>query len=96
MNIKPLSEFNRNQNAVIDELRESQEPVYLTKNGAASVVVMDAAAFDRAMSFRADLRAREMRTYEGLLRGYSDVENGDVMSLDAMDARVREAKGWSR
>ena len=50
--IKPLSEFNRNQNALIEDLSHSGEPLYLTRNGSACVVVMDSAAFDAAMAFR--------------------------------------------
>lgn len=37
--IKPLSEFNRNQNALIEDLSHSGEPLYLTRNGSACVVV---------------------------------------------------------
>ena len=31
--IKSLSEFNRSQNAMIDDLEKSGEPLYLTRNG---------------------------------------------------------------
>lgn len=48
--VASLSEFNRNQTALIDTLEKTQEPIYLTRNGKASVVVMDAAAFDRMVS----------------------------------------------
>lgn len=37
-----LLEFNRNQNALIEELHKSQEPIYLTRNGSSCLVVMDA------------------------------------------------------
>ena len=92
--IKALSDFNRHQNAFIDELASTREPLYLTRNGAACVVVMDAAAFDEAMSFRDELREQEMRTYRGLLRGYQDVLEGKTVPADEADAAIRRAKGW--
>ena len=55
--VASLSEFNRNQSAVIDRLERSQEPMYLTKNGKASVVVMDAAAFDQICQLPAAVMA---------------------------------------
>ena len=92
--IKALSDFNRHQNAFIDELASTREPLYLTRNGAACVVVMDAAAFDEAMSFRDELQEQEMRTYRGLLRGYQDVIEGRTVPADEADAAIRRAKGW--
>ena len=92
--IKALSDFNRHQNAFIDELASTREPLYLTRNGAACVVVMDAAAFDEAMSFRDELREQEMRTYRGLLRGYQDVIEGRTVPADEADTAIRRAKGW--
>ncbi len=92
--IASLSEFNRNQAAVIDRLEETQQPIYLTRNGKASVVVMDAEAFDRAMSFREKARKREMEVYQGLMRGYSDVLEGKTQSAESAFANIRAAKGW--
>lgn len=92
--VASLSEFNRNQSAVIDRLERSQEPMYLTRNGKASVVVMDADAFDRMMGFKAEVQQREMAVYDGLLRGYQDVlENKTQEAKGALD-KIRSSKGW--
>ena len=93
--IRSLSDFNRNQNAVIEELAATGEPIYLTRNGAASVVVMDAQAFDRAMSFRDSVYARELRTYEGLMQSYQDVLDGKTIPASEAFASIRAQKGWS-
>ena len=79
--IKPLSEFNRNQNALIEDLSHSGEPLYLTRNGSACVVVMDSAAFDAAMAFRNEIYEQEMQ--EGKLHDAQDV----------MD-ELRALRGW--
>jgi len=92
--VKSLSDFNRNQSSIIRELGESQEPLYLTRNGSSSIVVMDAAAFDRVMSFRASVHANEMRVYDSLMRGYADYLDGKIMpACQAEDSILRE-KGW--
>ena len=81
--VASLSEFNRNQTALIDTLEKTQEPIYLTRNGKASVVVMDAAAFDRMVSAKERAQKREMDVYQGLMRGYADVLEWAVEMLSA-------------
>lgn len=56
-NVKSLDELNRSQKEILEELHEKGEPLYLTLDGSACVVVMDAAAFDgdRWLSSRATL-----------------------------------------
>lgn len=93
--VKSLSEFNRNQAAMISDLEQSQQPLYLTRNGTASIVVMDAGAFDRAMSFREGVYADEMRVYRSLMRGYADVIDGRVVDACAAEEEIKRAKGWS-
>lgn len=92
--IRSLSEFNRSQNALIEELADTREPLYLTRNGAACVVVMDASAFDEAMSFRNELLEQELRTYRGLMKGYEEVLDGNVVDAAEADREIRRAKGW--
>lgn len=92
--MKSLAEFNRNQAATLETLKKTGEPLYLTRNGRAAAVVMDPDAFERALSFRTRVQDSEMRTYEGLLRGFEDVQTGKVMSAAEADRRMREAKGW--
>lgn len=92
--IKSLSDFNRNQNAMIEELEKTGEPLYLTRNGSACLVVMDSAAFDKAMSFRDELHEQELRTYRGIMRGYEQCLNGETTSADYVFSRIRANHGW--
>lgn len=92
--IKPLSEFTRNQASIIDSLAQTKEPVYLTRNGSACVVVMDAAAFDEAMDFRNELREQQMRTYRGIMRGIQEFSEGDFVDADEADRLILAEKGW--
>lgn len=92
--VASLSEFNRNQTALIDTLGKTQEPIYLTRNGKASVVVMDAAAFDRMVSAKERAQKREMDVYQGLMRGYADVLDGKTLDAKGALGAIREKKGW--
>ncbi len=94
-NVRSLSDFNRNQSALIDELGKTREPLYLTRNGRSSVVVMDSDAFDEMVSFRNELRQREIRVYDGIMRGFEEIRSGESMSADEADALIRKAKGWA-
>ncbi len=44
--IRPISDLRTNLNEVCDLARESQEPVFMTKNGKASLVVIDCKAYE--------------------------------------------------
>jgi prevent-host-death family protein len=45
--IRPISDLRTNLNDVCEQARESQEPIFMTKNGKSSLVVMDAEAYEQ-------------------------------------------------
>lgn len=92
--VAALSEFNRNQTEVLARLKETEQPLYLTRNGRSAVVVMDADAFDRMVSHENQVREHELAVYENLMRGYEDVQQGKVSSANDAFARIRANKGW--
>lgn len=79
--VKPISEIQRNMVALTRECRETKEPIYLTKNGSAALVLMDAEAFDREMSLHRSVLEREERVYRAIMRGREDELEGRVRSL---------------
>ena len=93
-NVKSLDEFNRSQKEILEELHEKGEPLYLTRDGSACVVVMDAAAFDEAMGYGSDQRKGELRVQCDVLRGATEVAAGDFVNADAVDCEIRNARGW--
>lgn len=46
--IRPISDLRTNLNEVCDAARESREPIFMTKNGKASLVVIDCEAYEEA------------------------------------------------
>ena len=47
---KPISDLQRNMAAITHECQKTKCPIYLTKNGTATLVIMDADAFGEEMS----------------------------------------------
>lgn len=93
--VASLTDFNRNQNAVLADLRDTQKPMYLTKNGKACAVIMDAEAFDRMMAEREETRSREERVYQGILRGIEEFQLGETTPAAKGFAAIRDRKGWN-
>ena len=93
--VLPVSELQRNMGAIADRCHESGQPIYLSKNGKASLVVMDAAEFDRRIATLDRLREHEERVQRAISRGYDDLVNGRVRSLAQAKAdveRIRAAR----
>lgn len=92
--VASLTDFNRSPNTMLNELKTSQKPMYLTKNGKACAVIMDAEAFDRMLAERDELRSREERVYRGILQGIEEFHRGDTTPAKDGFAAIREHKGW--
>lgn len=85
--VRSSSDLQRNISGIYDLCRDTREPVHITRNGGASLVVMDAEEFDGRMDLQQRVFACEMRAYHGIMRGYEDAEAG---RLTPPLAQVRE------
>ena len=75
--IMSLSVFKRDSNQVMRQLQTSREPVVLTVNGKAALVVQD------AESYQSLLEAKErMETIAGIRRGLESVKQGKGKTLE--------------
>ena len=93
--VKPISDLQRNLGSLADACHETGEPVYLTKNGSASLVLVDADAYDEQARVLAAVREREESVQRAIARGYDDLLNGRVRPWKQAkeDAtRIREAR----
>lgn len=62
MNIRPSAAIRQNYNEIAELCRNTQTPVYLTKNGEGDLVVMDIESFvrrEKMLQLREDLLAVE-------------------------------------
>lgn len=94
--VKPISELQRNMAAIARECQETKNPIYLTKNGSASLVVMDAETFDREMALHHDVYDREMRVFRAIMRGREDELNGRVRPLSQATEDARRMRNDHR
>ena len=68
--IHSLTDFKKNTSDFIDQLKQTGEPVVLTINGKAELVVQDAAAYQKLRAM-----AEEARVLEGIRQGIEDTES---------------------
>ena len=86
--IRSLSDFKRKTSELITRLKSTGDPLVLTINGRAEVVVQDAEAYQ-------DLLDR-VETIEALHRGFADVDAGRTKPERAVFNRIRRKHGIPR
>jgi prevent-host-death family protein len=82
--IHSLTEFKKNTSEFINQLKETGEPVVLTINGKAELVVQDAAAYQKLRQV-----AEEARVLEGIRQGLEDMRAGRTQPLAEAFADIR-------
>lgn len=86
--IHSLTDFKKNTSEFINQLKETGEPVVLTINGKAELVVQDAAAYQKLRQV-----AEEARVLEGIRQGIEDMNAGRTVSLDQFKKHARSKHG---
>jgi prevent-host-death family protein len=79
--IRSLSDFKRNTSELLDRLKKTGNPLILTINGRAEVVVQDAEAYQELLD--------RVETIEGLQRGLSEVKAGRTKPAQEVFKRLR-------
>jgi prevent-host-death family protein len=83
--IRSLSDFKRNSREFLEQMRETGNPVVLTINGKAEVVVQDAASYQKLLD-----SIDEMEALEGVKRGLADVAAGRVTPVEKLEKDLRK------
>ena len=86
--IHSLTDFKKNTSEFIDQMKQTGEPVVLTINGKAELVVQDAAAYQKLRQL-----AEEARVLEGIRQGLADMHAGRTISLDEFKQHARTKHG---
>jgi prevent-host-death family protein len=89
--IRSLSDFKRNSREFLEQMRETGNPVVLTINGRAEVIVQDAASYQKLLDYIDDLEA-----LEGVKRGLADVKAGRATPLGKFEKDFRKKHGIPR
>jgi prevent-host-death family protein len=79
-----LTEFKRNTNELVKQLKETGQPVVLTINGRAELVVQDAEAYQKLLEL-----VDRIEAIEGIRRGLEDVKHGRTQPADEAFEEIR-------
>ena len=83
--IKPLSNFKRDSGAVINQLKRTGQPVVLTINGKAEVVVQDAKAYQHLMAL-----IDRAEAVMGIRKGLASIERGENVPAEQAFEKLRK------
>jgi prevent-host-death family protein len=83
--IESLTAFKRNTNEYVKKIKESGNPLVLTVNGKAEIVVQDAESYQRMLEL-----LDRAETIEAVREGLESVRQGKTMSLDEFDKEMRK------
>jgi len=82
--IKPISHLKAHTAEVVRRLSEEREPLILTQNGEAKVVMQDVRSFEETQKTLAFLKI--------LALGNRQIDQGKVLPLEKVFARIRDRK----
>ena len=83
--IHSLSSFKRNTPSFIEQMKQTGEPVVLTVNGKAEIVVQDAESYQKLLDALERLEA-----IAGIKQGLEDVEAGRTISMTEFEQEMRQ------
>ena len=83
--IKPISYLKANAAEVVRELTEKREPLVITQNGEAKMVIQDVASYEQTQETMALLKI--------LALGNRQIEEGRVIPAADAIKRLRQRKG---
>ena len=88
--IHSLTDFKKNTPEFLRQLKETGDPVILTINGKAELVVQEAASYQKLLDL-----AEEAKMIEGIRQGLEDMRAGRSMSLEDFKDHARKKHGIS-
>ena len=88
--IQSLSNFKRNTSDFIEQMKQTGQPLVLTINGKAEVVVQDAKSDQQLLD-----KIEELETIAGIEKGLKDVESGKTRSTAKFIAEMQQKHGIS-
>lgn len=88
--IDSLTNFKRDTSRFLEQLRKTGEPVVLTINGKAELVVQDAGSYQRLLEL-----VERVAAIESIRQGMKELDEGKGISLDEFGEHVRSKHGVS-
>ena len=88
--INSLSNFKRNTNDFLKQMRRTRQPIVLTVNGKAEFVVQDATSYQELLEVK-----ERWETIQSLQRGLAEMERGEGQPFEEAVAAMRAELGVS-
>jgi prevent-host-death family protein len=82
--IQPLTDFKRNTTDFLRQLKETGQPIVLTINGKAEIVVQDAKSYQKLLEL-----AKRLETLEGIRSGLEDMKAGRGRPAEEVFEEIR-------
>ncbi len=83
--IESLTAFKRNTSEYVKMIKKSGNPLVLTVNGKAEIIVQDAESYQRMLEL-----LDRAETIEAVREGLESVRQGKTMSIDEFDKEMRK------
>ena len=83
--IQSLSTFKRKTNELIIQMKETGNPVVLTVNGKAELVVQDAESYQKLLN-----SIEYLESIIGIQKGLEDIANGDTKTLEQFREEMQQ------
>ncbi len=83
--IQSLTAFKRNTTEYVKKIKKTGNPLVLTVNGKAEIIVQDAESYQRMLEL-----LDRAETIEAIREGLESVRQGKTMSLDKFDKEMRK------
>ena len=86
--IHSLTDFKRNTNDFMKQMKETKTPVVLTVNGKAELVVQDAESYQAMLE-----RLEQIDAIDGIRRGLEQMDRGEGRPAEQVFAEFRRRHG---
>ncbi len=83
--IHPLTDFKRNTSDFLAQLKSTGQPLVLTINGKAEIVVQDARSYQRLLDL-----AERLETIEAVKQGIASADRGEGRPADELFDDIEE------
>ena len=80
----------RNTSGFIEQMKETEQPVILTVNGKAEIVVQDAVSYQKLLD-----KIEKLETIAGIQKGLADIQSGQTRPIIEFEREMQQKHGIS-
>ena len=85
---RTASDLQRNISEVYELCEQNDQPIYITRNGHADLIVMSARAYEQQALLRQQVYEYEMELKERAERAYAEMEAGKEKTLEEINREM--------